>query len=82
MQPDERPKGLTMYRPSAAGLEPNPVELRTWRSSLRSRRWKPAPLANPELPETSTRLAVAFWLALAGLTFVTLLVGYGIGFWG
>lgn len=70
------------YRPGPAGLEPNPVELRTWRSRLRSRRWKPAALANPELEPTTSRMAVAFWLALALLTFVTLVVGYGIGFWG
>ncbi|CAN5744849.1 hypothetical protein BH24CHL6_BH24CHL6_06260 [soil metagenome] len=70
------------YRTGPDGLEPNPVELRTWRSRLRSRRWKPAPLANPELEPTTSRMAVAFWLALALLTFVTLVVGYGIGFWG
>lgn len=78
----ERPSGLRMYRPTPAGLEPNPVELRSWRSGLRSRRWNPAPLANPELSETSTGVAIAFWLVLAGLTFVVLLIGYGIGFWG
>jgi hypothetical protein len=78
----ERPSGLRMYRPTPAGLEPNPVELRSWRSGLRSRRWKPAALANPELSETSTGMAIAFWLILAGLTFVILLIGYGIGFWG
>ena len=70
------------YRPGPAGWEPNPVELRTWRSRLRSRRWKPASLANPEVEPTTSRMAVAFWLALALLTFVTLVVGYGIGFWG
>jgi cytochrome b561 len=70
------------YRPGPAGLEPNPVELRTWRSRLRSRRWRPAPLANPEVEPTSSRIAFAFWLGLAVLTFVILVVGYGIGFWG
>ena len=72
---------LKLYRPSPDGLEPNPVEVRTWRSRLRSRRWKPAPLDNPELTPTSQRLAVLFWLALALFTFVTVLVGYGIGLW-
>jgi cytochrome b561 len=72
---------LKLYRPSPDGLEPNPVEVRTWRSRLRSRRWKPAPLENPELAPTSQRLAVLFWLALALLTFVTVLVGYGVGLW-
>jgi hypothetical protein len=79
---EERPSGLRMYRPTPAGLEPNPVELRSWRSGLRSRRWKPAALANPQLSETSTGMAIAFWLVLAGLTFVALLVGYGTGLWG
>lgn len=78
----ERPSGLRMYRPTPAGLEPNPVELRSWRSGLRSRRWKPAALANPELSETSTGMAIAFWLVLAGVTFVALLIGYGTGIWG
>lgn len=73
---------MKLYRPGPGGLEPNPVELRTWRSRLRSRRWKPAPLSNPELAPTSPRMAVAFWLALALLTFFTLVIGYGIGFWG
>lgn len=72
---------LKLYRPSPDGLEPNPVELRTWRSRLRSRRWKPAALANPELQPTSSRMAVLFWVSLAALTFVTLVVGYGVGFW-
>ncbi len=73
---------LKLYRPGRQGLEPNPVEVRNWRGRLRSRRWKPAPLTNPEMAPTSSRVAVAFWLALAGLTFFTLVLGYGIGFWG
>lgn len=72
---------LKLYRPSPDGLEPNPVEVTSWRSRLRSRRWKPAALDNPELAPTSQRLAVIFWLALALLTFVTVLVGYGVGLW-
>ncbi len=70
-----------MYRPGPTGLEPNPVQVQTWRSRLRSRRWKPAPLQNPELPPTSSGLAVAFWLGLGLLTFMTLVFGYGIGLW-
>ncbi len=74
---------LKLYRPTPDGqLEPNPVELRTWRSRLGSRRWKPAQLSNPEMQPTSARLAVLFWISLAALTFVILVVGYGIGFWG
>ncbi len=73
---------LKLYRPTPNGLEPSPVEQRTWRSRLGSRRWKPAALENPEQAPTSTRMAVAFWLVLAVLTFVALLVGYSTGFWG
>ena len=73
---------LKLYRPTPAGLEPNPVEQRTWRSRLRSRRWKPAPLANTELEPTSYRVAVLFWVGLAALTFFVLVVGYGTGLWG
>ena len=72
---------MTPYRPGPSGLEPSPVELRTWRSRLRSRRWKPAPLTNSEMQPTSSRMAVIFWLALGVLTFFVLLIGYGIGFW-
>jgi hypothetical protein len=73
---------LKLYRPTPDGLEPNPVELRTWRSRLVSRRWRAAPLENTELQPTSNRVAVLFWVGLAALTFVMLVVGYGIGFWG
>ncbi len=73
---------LKLYRPGPDGLEPNPVEQRTWRSRLVSRRWQAAPLENPELRPTSPRVAVLFWLTLAAMTFVILIVGYGIGFWG
>jgi hypothetical protein len=73
---------LKLYRPTPNGLEPNPVEQRTWRSRLSSRRWQPAALDNAEMAPTSTRMAVLFWLVLAVVTFVFLLVGYGTGFWG
>jgi hypothetical protein len=73
---------LKLYRPTPDGLEPNPVELRTWRSRLVSRRWRPAALDNTEMEPTSNRMAVLFWIGLATLTFVLIVVGYGIGFWG
>ena len=73
---------LRLYRPTPDGLEPNPVEQRTWRSRLVSRRWRPAALENPEFQPTSNRAAVLFWLGLATLTFVLILVGYGVGLWG
>lgn len=73
---------LKLYRPTPTGLEPSPVEQRTWRSRLKSRRWQPPPLANAEMAPTSYRAAVLFWIGLAVLTFVLLAVGYGTGFWG
>ncbi len=73
---------LKLYRPGPQGLEPNPVELRTWRSRLRSRRWNPPPLTNPEMAPTTPRMAVIFWLSLALLTLFSLVVGYGVGVWG
>lgn len=73
---------LKLYRPGPDGLEPNPVELRTWRSRLVSRRWKPAAFENTDMQPTSNRVAVLFWLSLAVLTFGLILVGYGTGFWG
>ncbi len=72
---------LKLYRPTPDGLEPNPVELRTWRSRLRSRRWNPAPLTNPEIKPTSARVGVLFWLILAALTFAVIVFGYGLGIW-
>ena len=72
---------LKLYRPGPDGLEPSPVEQRTWRSRLRSRRWDPAPLSNPELQPTSNRLAVLFWVGLATATFFILLLGYGLNIW-
>lgn len=73
---------LKLYRPTPRGLEPNPVEQRTWRSRLVSRRWKPAAMSNPEFVQTSNRMAVLFWVTLAVITFVLLVVGYGTRFWG
>lgn len=73
---------MKLYRPGPDGLEANPVEVRNWRRRLRSRRWQPASLDNPEIEPTSSGMAVLFWVVLAVLTFVTLIVGYGIGFWG
>ena len=52
-----------------------------WRQGLLSPRWRPAKLANPDVQPTSTPVAIAFWLALAALTFGLLIVGYGTNFW-
>jgi len=72
---------LKLYRPGPQGLEPNPAAQRSWRGRLGSRRRNPAPLENPEQAQTSSRMAVAFWVFLAALTFVLIVVGYSTGFW-
>jgi hypothetical protein len=80
---------LQLHRPNAqGGLEPHPPEGDDWRRRLREPRWGASlpgrrlpPLTNPEVNPTPTWVAVAFWLALAVLTFVLLVAGYGSGFW-
>jgi hypothetical protein len=80
---------LQLHRPDGrGGLEPRAVVERDWRRQLRSTRWGGAlskgrlpELKNPEMNPTSVVRSVALWLALALLTFVTLVVGYGTGFW-
>ena len=75
-------------RDGRGGIEPKTVADRNWRNQLRSPRWGAAlpkgrlpDLANPEMNPTSTPRAIAFWVGLAALTFVMLLLGYGTGFW-
>jgi hypothetical protein len=73
---------LQLHRPdSQGGLRPAPQTGRDWRSGLRSARWRVAPLRNTEMNPTSRWMAALFWVALAALTLVLLLVGYGTGFW-
>ena len=80
---------LQLHRPDGqGGLEPRRVKDTNWRGQLQSGRWgmnrrdgRLPELKNPEMNPTSTPLAVAAWLGLGVLTFVILVVGYGIGFW-
>jgi len=77
---------LQLHRPDGrGGLVPTPPPGRSraedWRAGLRSVRWRVAPLRNREMNPTSTVAAVVFWVALAGLTFAILLLGYGSHFW-
>ena len=73
---------LRLHRPDSGGaLRPGSETDRDWREGLHGRRWRAALLRNPEMNPTSTRVAIAFWLALAILTFVLLIVGYGTHFW-
>ena len=81
---------LQLHRPDGRGG----IERRTvrddggWRRQLRSPRWGagrrdgqlPA-LGNPEMNPTRTWVSVMFWVTLAAITFVLLVLGYGSGFW-
>jgi len=76
---------LQLHRPDGrGGLVPTPPASgkdKDWRKGLRSRRWRVARLGNSEMNPTSTPVAVAFWVLLAGLTFGLLVWGYGSHFW-
>ena len=81
---------LQLHKPDGqGGLEPRRApETSDWRTQLRSSRWgaslpgrKLPRLRNPEMNPTPVWLAVAFWAGLALLTFVILVIGYGVGFW-
>jgi hypothetical protein len=80
---------LQLHRPDGkGGLEVRTVADRDWRTQLQSPRWgkslrhKRLPsLKNPEMNPTSNWMAVLFWVGLAVLTLLILVVGYGIDFW-
>lgn len=80
---------LKLHRPDGeGGIEPRPVAEKDWRDQLRSPRWgsglrhgRLPDLKNPEMDPTSRFRSVLFWLGLGALTFVTLVVGYTVGFW-
>ena len=76
---------LQLHRPDGRGglvpTAPEPGHGTDWRKSLLARRWRVARLRNTEMNPTSTAVSVAFWLVLAGLTFVLLMWGYGSHFW-
>ena len=72
---------LKLYRPVPGGLEPTPVQDRNWRRRLRSRRWGAAALANPEIEAPRASGGVVLFGGLALLTFVMLVLGYGVGLW-
>ena len=80
---------LQLHRPDGkGGLEPRPVAEPDWRRQLRSRRWGGAlakgrlpELKNTEMNPTSVGRSIAVWVVLAILTFVSIVVGYGTGFW-
>jgi len=80
---------LKLHRPDGeGGLEERAAVEPDWRGQLQSprggggrRRQRLPDLKNPEMNPTSRFRSVLFWFSLAFLTFVVLVVGYGIGFW-
>jgi hypothetical protein len=80
---------LQLHQPDGeGGLEPVLHDDPDWRNQLQSPRWgsdlrgqRPPALKNPEMNPTSRFMSVLFWLGLAIVTFVILIVGYGSGFW-
>ena len=80
---------LQLHRPDGKGdLEPQPVVDPHWRRQLQSPRWGAGrrdgqlpELPNVEMNPTSTPMSVLFWVSLAVVTFILLVVGYASGFW-
>ena len=74
---------LKLYRrgPKGEGLETSPVVASDWRTKLRSPRWRAPGLRNPEASPISPASAAALLLALALITFVLIVAGYGVNFW-
>ncbi len=75
---------LQLHRPDGkGGFEVTTGHDAAWRSTLRSSRWGASLkggrlplLSNPEMNPTSTARSVAFWVALATITFAVIVVGY------
>jgi len=80
---------LQLHRPDERGvLKPEPGPTPDYREQLRSPRWGAAlgggklpKLANNEMRPTSRLVSIGMWLGLGALTFVLLVLGYGVGLW-
>ncbi len=73
---------LQLHRPDGqGGLQQGRERPATVGEELRSPRWRAAPLRNTEMNPTTTPISILFWVGLAALTFVLLMLGYGTGFW-
>lgn len=80
---------LQLHRPDEKGvMRPEPGPAPDYRDQLRSPRWGVArsggrmpTLGNTEMRPTSRLVSVGLWLGLGAVTFVLLVLGYGIGFW-
>lgn len=74
---------LKLHRPDADGnLSPSPATAADYRNQLRSRRWDAARLEQNEVDLPDKRLAALGIAILSGITFVILIIGYGLGHWG
>ncbi len=86
-QTDVQPQSGTETTPrrlaAEDGLEAASSRTGDYRDQLQSRRWNAAPLENPEAEKTDPRLAVLALVVLGAITFIVLVIGYGIidGFW-
>ena len=80
---------LQLHKPDErCVLQPEPGVAPDYRDQLQSPRWGTAlgdqrmpKLGNPEMRPASRVVAVGFWAGLAFVTFVILVLGYGVGFW-
>lgn len=80
---------LQLHRPDGrGGVEADDTPAPDYREQLRNPRWGAAmsnrrlvSLRNPEMRPTGLLRSVLFWVSLAALTFVILVVGYGVGIW-
>jgi hypothetical protein len=72
-----------VYRPAVEGRQRTPSrQAGDYRDGLRSRRWKAAPLQNPEVEKTDPRIAVLVIVLMSALTLGVLILGYGVlGLW-
>ncbi|MGD8683130.1 MAG: hypothetical protein PVG27_04225 [Chloroflexota bacterium] len=83
LQPSSGESKTTLYRPNAEGGLEVAADEGDYRDRLRSRRWNAAPLENPEVEKSDPRIVVAAIIALSVVTFVAIVVGYGVlGIWG
>lgn len=79
---------LQLHRPDGkGGLEVRSRSDQDWRTELGSSRWgaslkggKLPAMTNPEMNPTSSARSVAFWVALAAITFAIIVVGYVVSF--
>lgn len=73
----------TLRPASTAGRKRSASSSDDYRDELRSRRWRAAPLENPEVEKTDPRIAVLAIVAMSVITLAVLIIGYGVvDLWG